>query len=131
MQYFRDLSENYLSVLTDKQLQGPKLINNLQLNNNFLTCLDTEVISTWTNLEILALNRNNLSSLNELSELRRLRSLRLADNMWLCDCRLRWMQKLLNDSTEKKDFKLDTPKCQKPVHLHMKRISNVKQRVSK
>lgn len=60
---FRDLSENFLSILTDEQLQGPKNMHNLQLDNNQLTCLDTHVFSNWSRLEILTLNGNNLNTL--------------------------------------------------------------------
>lgn len=59
------MSENYLSILTDEQLQGPKSMHNLQLDKNQLTCLDTHIFSNWSELEILTLNGNSLTTLGD------------------------------------------------------------------
>lgn len=71
------MSENYLSVITDDQLRGPKSIHNLQLDRNQLTCLDTSFISNeWSHsLEILTLNSNSFNTLSKIEHMPNLRVL--------------------------------------------------------
>lgn len=50
---FSDLSENYLAILTRTQMEGLSRLKNLQLDKNFLTCIDDEVLHDQTEMEIL------------------------------------------------------------------------------
>ncbi|KAK5968770.1 hypothetical protein GCK32_014635 [Trichostrongylus colubriformis] len=92
----RDLSENFLTAITDDQLQGPKSMYTLQLDRNSLICLETSVISTWNTLETITLNNNNLTTLGEIGVMPNLRLFRLGENRWHCDCRLKWMKRALS-----------------------------------
>ncbi|VDK74302.1 unnamed protein product, partial [Onchocerca ochengi] len=123
----RDLSENLLTVLTDTQLQGPKSVRNLQLDRNFLTCLDSHVIATWTEMEILTLNGNNLSTMGQIGLMPNLRVLRLAENPWLCDCRLRWMKKIIFNS----QLLAQNTRCHRPAHLHSRMLQNINETLMK
>uniref|UniRef100_A0A0M3HND7 Protein slit n=1 Tax=Ascaris lumbricoides TaxID=6252 RepID=A0A0M3HND7_ASCLU len=122
-----DLSENFLSVLTDSQLQGPRSMRNLQLDRNLLTCVDSQILSTWTQMEILTLNANNLSTLGEIIPMPNLRVLRLADNPWLCDCRLRWIKKVISAEPAL----ASNSRCHRPAHLHSRTIASIDEQVMK
>jgi len=72
---FRDLAENYLTSLGEELLEGPKDMVSLQLDHNRLRCMDSRQIASWTKMETLTLNSNNLGTLGDLSGLLRLRTL--------------------------------------------------------
>uniref|UniRef100_A0A8L7YLJ6 Uncharacterized protein n=1 Tax=Brugia malayi TaxID=6279 RepID=A0A8L7YLJ6_BRUMA len=122
-----DLSGNLLTVLTDAQLQGPKSVRNLQFDRNFLTCLDSHVIATWTEMEILTLSGNNLSTMGQLGPMPNLRILRLAENPWLCDCRLRWMKKIISNS----HLLARNTLCHRPAHLNSRMLENINETLMK
>ncbi|CAH1393719.1 unnamed protein product [Nezara viridula] len=86
-----------------------------QLDNNMLTCIDTEAIRNLRDLEVLTLNNNNLTSLpaNLFDDLYRLRTLRLSENKFACDCHITWLTKWL-----KKFPRLGLyTRCYSPNHL--------------
>ncbi|CAI5455769.1 unnamed protein product [Caenorhabditis angaria] len=120
-----DLSENFLNVITDEQLRGPKNMRNLQLDKNNLVCLETNTLSQWNSLEILTLNSNNLTTIGELDMMPNLRQFRLAENPWLCDCRLKWMKRSLTGQAA------SHAKCAKPAILHGSTISDVDESLMK
>ncbi|VDN30271.1 unnamed protein product [Gongylonema pulchrum] len=72
-------------------------------------------------MEILTLNGNNLSTLGQLAPMPSLRVLRLAENPWLCDCRLRWMKKLVSGPRPL----AQNTRCHRPAHFHMRTLENV------
>lgn len=41
-------------------------MKNLQLDRNQLSCLDTNILTTWKELEILTLNGNKLNTMNQI-----------------------------------------------------------------
>ncbi|CAD5214217.1 unnamed protein product [Bursaphelenchus okinawaensis] len=116
----KDLSENQLAFLTDDHLVGPKSMRNLQLDKNRLTCLDSQFISSWTDLEILTLNGNSLNTLGEIVVNPNLRVFRLFDNPWHCDCRMKWLKNVAM-TTEL----LSNVKCHRPAMLQGRNIANV------
>ncbi|KJH41519.1 leucine rich repeat domain protein [Dictyocaulus viviparus] len=81
--------------------------------------LETSVISTWSSLEVLTLNGNNLTTLDKLENLSNLRLFRLGENPWHCDCRLKWMKQILNEQSS------TNIKCMRPVYLQGRILNNV------
>lgn len=61
----RDLSENFLTVITRQMLEGPRKLKNLQLDKNFIRCIDDDAVKYQTELEYLTFSRNNLTTLGE------------------------------------------------------------------
>ncbi|MCP9266008.1 Protein slit [Dirofilaria immitis] len=144
--YRLDLSENLLTVLTDSQLQGPKSELSIMISkgvtddpleqasmliSKLYECtvysLDNHVIATWTEMEILTLNGNNLSTLGQLGSMPNLRVLRLAENPWLCDCRLQWMKKIISNG----HLLARNTRCHRPAHLHSRMLQNIDETLMK
>ncbi|CAJ0947071.1 unnamed protein product, partial [Mesorhabditis belari] len=115
-----DLSENQLSIITNEHLRGPKAMRNLQLEKNALFCLETDVISAWEMLEVLTLNGNNLTTIPEFNVPDTLRVIRLADNPWLCDCRMSWVHQELNPQWQA------AVKCYRPALLHGRLLTSLR-----
>ncbi|CAJ0575042.1 unnamed protein product, partial [Mesorhabditis spiculigera] len=107
-----DLSENRLAIITNEHLRGPTAMRNLQLDRNALFCMETDVMSSWQSLEVLAINGNNLTTLPEFSVPESMRAIRLADNPWLCDCRMSWVHQEMNPQWQ------SAIKCYRPALLN-------------
>ncbi|EJW83056.1 hypothetical protein WUBG_06033, partial [Wuchereria bancrofti] len=78
-------------------------------------------------MEILTLNGNNLSTMGQLGPMPNLRILRLAENPWLCDCRLRWMKKIISNS----HLLARNTLCHRPAHLHSRMLGNINETLMK
>ncbi|KAE9412961.1 hypothetical protein Angca_004648, partial [Angiostrongylus cantonensis] len=86
--------------------------------------LETSVISTWTSMEVLTLNSNNLTTLGEISTMPNLRLFRIGENPWHCDCRIKWMKQIQSVQT-------GLVKCMRPAFLHGKTMNNVDESLMK
>ncbi|VDM52071.1 unnamed protein product [Angiostrongylus costaricensis] len=86
--------------------------------------LETSVISTWTSLEVLTLNSNNLTTLGEISTIPNLRLFRIGENPWHCDCRIKWMKQIQSVQTS-------LVKCMRPAFLHGKTMDNLDESLMK
>nr|XP_053652408.1 leucine-rich glioma-inactivated protein 1-like [Cherax quadricarinatus] len=119
----RDLSHNQLTVVGRRTFRGAPNINNLQLDNNQLTCIDDVAIKNLNDLQVLTLNTNNLTTLpRELFErMTGLRSVRLADNPFICDCRLSWLGRWLRRHPTLALF----TKCHAPATLRGKEVAEL------
>ncbi|VDP12157.1 unnamed protein product [Onchocerca flexuosa] len=78
-------------------------------------------------MEILTLNANNLSTMGQLGPMPNLRVLRLTENPWLCDCRLRWMKKIIFNS----QLLTRNTRCHRPAHLHSRMLQNIDETLMK
>ncbi|GFQ84248.1 slit homolog 2 protein [Trichonephila clavata] len=110
-------------MIGKKTLRGAPLLKNLQMDNNEITCVDDISIRMLKDMEILTLNKNNITSLGKdlFEGMKKLRVLRISDNPFTCDCHLSWLAGWLRRNPRLGLFS----KCNLPLYLKNKAIAEL------
>uniref|UniRef100_T1H421 LRRCT domain-containing protein n=1 Tax=Megaselia scalaris TaxID=36166 RepID=T1H421_MEGSC len=85
--------------------------------------MDEQAFKGLSNLEILTLNNNNLTTMphNVFNGLGRLRALRLSENPLACDCHLSWLSRFLRNTPRSAQH----TKCQSPSQLKGQNVAEL------
>jgi hypothetical protein len=127
-----NLKGNKFSNLQDEAFSGLPSLTSLYLDGNYIDFVGPDAFQGLIYLQTLELQNNNLKTLNELSVqyfTKQFKSFKLYDNPWFCDCRIRWLQQYLHNSSYHNlihwIFPEGEPKCNGPNLVKDKAFSSL------
>ncbi|XP_063413850.1 leucine-rich repeat-containing protein 24-like [Mytilus trossulus] len=123
---------NKFSHLEDAAFTGLPSLTSLYLDGNYIEYVGNNAFEELSYLQTLELQNNNLKTLSEESVqyfTKQFKSFKLYNNPWFCDCRIRWLQQYLHNSSYHSlihwIFPEGEPQCNSPSLVKDKSFSQL------
>ncbi|VDP31293.1 unnamed protein product [Soboliphyme baturini] len=110
-----NLNNNYITRIESEAFHGAENMKELKLRNNLLTEINEKMLHGLSHLENLSLSNNEIKCIMDgtFDHLKYLKQLELDGNAFVCNCHLDWLGKFLR----KRPGVSNNTLCSEPEHL--------------